>query len=94
MSVQLRTELKQLKFLFMITSKALGLGMHKMWICNDFTLNPVCQNKKKQKKKNPNQFIAKHKLCKQACTDAISNIDTQQDLSELCVHGCVPLIID
>ena len=51
MSVQLRTELKQLKFLFMITSKALGLGMHKMWICNDFTLNPVCQNKKKQKKK-------------------------------------------
>ena len=50
MSVQLRTELKQLKFLFMITSKALGLGMHKMWICNDFTLNPVCQNKKNKKK--------------------------------------------
>ena len=34
----------------MITSKALGLGMHKMWICNDFTLNPVCQNKKNKKK--------------------------------------------
>ena len=51
-------------------------------------------SEQKKQKKNPNQFIAKHKLCKQACTDAISNIDTQQVLSELCMHGCVPLIID
>lgn len=44
-----------------------------------------------EQKKNPNQFIVKHKLCKQARTDAISHIDTQQVLLELCMHGDVPL---